>query len=57
MPVKVQKRGDVYRVIERDTGRLAKTGNGVARDGGGHDDKARAARQAAYINGALARKA
>ena len=33
------------------------SGNGVARDGGGHDDKARAARQAAYINGALARKA
>lgn len=53
MPVTYRKRGDVYRVVEAASGRIAKTHLGNARDGGGHDDKASAARQAAYINKAL----
>ena len=56
MPVKVQKRGDVYRVIEADSGRIAKTLNGNPRDGGGHGDRGKAVRQARAINMAIAKK-
>ena len=56
MPVKVQKRGDVYRVIEADSGRIAKTMNGNPRDGGGHGDRDKAMRQARAMNMAIAKK-
>lgn len=50
MPVKIQKRNNLYRVVE-PSGRLAKTKLGNALDGGGHKSKATATRQAGYING------
>lgn len=47
---KVRKRDGEYRVVESDTLRIAKSKNGVAMDGGGHDSKAKALRQAEHIN-------
>ena len=49
MPVKVVKRGDLFRVVEAD-GKIAKTENNKARDGGGHKSKAKAEAQARAIN-------
>ena len=49
MPVKVLKKNNLYRVCE-PSGRVAKTRLGNARDGGGHRSKAKAVRQAGYIN-------
>jgi len=50
MPVTVRKRKGKYRVVEKDSGRISKSKFGRPRDGGGHADKAKASRQAAYIN-------
>lgn len=50
MPVKVVKRRGKYRVVESATGRIAKTENGKARDGGGHASKDKAVRQVRAIN-------
>jgi hypothetical protein len=55
--VSVRKVGDRYRLIEVGSSRLARTAaNGVPRDGGGHKSRAKARRQAAYINTALKEK-
>lgn len=50
MPVIVRKMAGKYRVVEKATGRIAKTHLGTALDGGGHRGKAKAGRQAGYIN-------
>ena len=49
MPVKVEKRDDKYRVVETD-GSIAKNKGGTAADGGGHDTREEAQRQANAIN-------
>lgn len=49
MPATVKKTGDVWRVVEADTGQLVKR-SGTAVDGGGHDSKAGAEAQARAIN-------
>lgn len=56
MPVKTKKRGKKYRLIESDTGRIAKNAAGTAIDGGGHSSKAKSDRQAAAVNSNIARK-
>jgi len=56
MPVKVVKRGAKFRVIEADSGKLATTDKGTARDGGGHETEAKAERQARAINMHIAKK-
>lgn len=55
MPVKVAKRGKLFRVVEADTGKLARnaTGTPVSK---GAKTKAAAQRQAAAINISQARK-
>jgi hypothetical protein len=50
MPVTVRKRDGKYRVVEAETGRIATSRKGNARDGGGHASKAKAARQARAMN-------
>jgi len=50
MPVKIEKRGDKYRVIEAETGRLCRNKAGTPCDGKGHTSKAGAQRQANAIN-------
>lgn len=57
MPVKIVKRRGKYRLVDASTGRIDMTDKGNPRDGGGHKDKAKAERQAGYINEALAKKA
>jgi len=54
MPVKVRKRGDKWRIVE-PSGRLARTGQGTPRDGGGHTSPAKAESQARAINRSLAK--
>jgi len=56
MPVIVKKRGDKFRVIESDTGRIAKNQAGTALDGGGKKSKAAAQKQASAVNISQARK-
>lgn len=51
MPVTVRKRGSKYRVVEKATGKIARTKQGKPRDGGGHAARNKAQRQAGYING------
>lgn len=56
MRVEVDKRGKLWRLVEKGTGKIAVNANGTALDGGGHEDKAKAERQAGYINAALEKK-
>lgn len=52
--VQVKKIGSKYRLVEKGTGRIARLeSTGTARDGGGHRSKAKAARQAGYVNTAI----
>lgn len=55
MPVKCVKRGDTHRVVEAETGRIAKSKNGEARDGGGHKSPEKCKKQARAINASLNR--
>ena len=48
MPVTVAKRGNKFRVVEN--GRIAKNASGTAIDGGGHNSRQAAARQARAVN-------
>lgn len=50
MPATVAKRGDKYRVVEADTGRLVRNKQGTPVDGGGHMAKHMAKKQARAIN-------
>lgn len=56
MPVKAVKKGDRFRVVESDTGRIAKNKAGSAIDGGGHSSKGKASKQASAVNISQARK-
>lgn len=56
MPVRVEKRGDKYRIVEAQTGRVVVTSAGNARDGGGHTSKSEAEAQARAMNAAHRRK-
>jgi hypothetical protein len=49
MPLKVQKRNGKYRLVE-PSGKIAKTGKGTARDGGGHRTRKQARQQPRAIN-------
>lgn len=59
MPVKVAKRGGKYRLVEADSGNIAKTSKGNAMDGGTSKagsqfaDQRRRQRQANRINSSL----
>jgi hypothetical protein len=50
MPAIVQKRGEKYRVVEAGTNALVRGPSGNPVDGGGHESKAKAQRQAGAIN-------
>ena len=50
MPVVARFMKDKYRVVESDTGRIAKNQKGTALDGGGHTLKSDADKQARAIN-------
>ena len=50
MPVAVKVINKMYRVVEKNTGKIAKTKNGRAVDGGGHISKNKALRQVRAIN-------
>jgi hypothetical protein len=50
MPVRVVKRRGKYRLVE-PSGRIAKSKNGKARDGGGHKSAKKAHTQKGFING------
>lgn len=56
MPVKAVKRGHKWRVIESETGRLARNDSGTPVDGGGHNFSAKAKDQAAAVNRSLEKK-
>jgi hypothetical protein len=56
MPVTVRKRGDKFRVIEVETGKIAKNKGGTALDGGGHKSKDKAGRQARAVNRSLSKR-
>ena len=49
MPVRTKRIGDKLRLIESETGRIAKTKSGKPRDGGGGTDES-VRRQARAIN-------
>lgn len=50
MPVKPAFRRGKYRVVEADTGRIAKNKAGTAIDGGGHASQAGAIAQVGAVN-------
>jgi len=56
MPTKVVKRGGKFRVVESDTGRIAKNKGGTAMDGGGSKTRAPVLKQNAAVNIKQARK-
>jgi hypothetical protein len=56
MPLIVRKRGDKYRILESETGRIARGRTGKALDRGGSRSATSLRKQAAAINIAQARK-
>ncbi len=56
MPAKVERRGNKYRVVEAETGRLVRNRRGTPVDGGGHATLKKAREQAAAINISQRRK-
>jgi hypothetical protein len=56
MPLIVRKRGDKYRILESETGRIATGRTGKALDRGGSRRPTQLRKQAAAINIAQARK-
>ncbi len=50
MPATVRFIKDKYRVVEADTGKVVKNKAGTAVDGGGHNTRVAAERQARAIN-------
>lgn len=56
MPYLVKKIKNKYRVIEKNTGNIAKNQAGTAVDGGGHRNKAGARKQQAALNIQYAKK-
>lgn len=50
MPVKVARRNGKFRVIEANTGRIAKNKAGTSIDGGGHLIKNKAVKQVGAVN-------
>ncbi len=50
MPVKVEKQGNKFRVIESDSGAIALNAAGTPVDGGGHNTEEEAEKQAVAIN-------
>jgi hypothetical protein len=50
MPVTIRKRGDKFRIVEQQTGNIAKNKGGTAIDGGGHGSKAQAVKQVGAVN-------
>lgn len=50
MPVMVAKRGDKYRIVEAETGKIATHRSGTPVDGGGHVTREEALSQARAIN-------
>lgn len=56
MPVKVQKRGMKYRVVNSASGKIEKTPLGEPRDGGGHASQAKADAQVRGINSKIKKK-
>lgn len=56
MPVKVKKVRGKYRVVEADTGKIAKNKGGTALDGGGHGTSAKASAQARAVNASLRKR-
>jgi len=53
MPVKVQRRGKRYRIVESETRKLAVNKAGTPLDGGGHTKRPKAVRQMRAINANL----
>lgn len=51
LPPRVRLRNGLYRVIEGNTNKLCRNQKGHVMDGGGHDDKEKAERQAQHIIG------
>ena len=49
MPARVRKQGNKWRVVE-PSGRLVRNNSGKPVDGGGHESKTKAERQARAIN-------
>jgi hypothetical protein len=56
MPLIVRKRGEKYRILEKDTGRIARGRTGKALDQGGSRSAEALKKQAAAVNIAQARK-
>lgn len=56
MPVTTKKVKGKTRIVEKDTGHIAKNKAGTAIDGGGFDSEAAAKKQMAAVNISLARK-
>ena len=50
MPVTVKHIAGKYRIVEAESGNIATNKNNRPIDGGGHEDEAKAERQAGYIN-------
>lgn len=56
MPVTAKKVGKKYRVVEAETGAIAKNKAGTAADGGGHATMMAATRQARAMNAHMSKK-
>jgi hypothetical protein len=56
MPVTVNKKAGVYRIVEAGTGKISRTAKGTPVDGGGHRSEMRATNQARAINANLVQK-
>lgn len=56
MPVKIKPMGGKWRVVEANSGKIAKNKAGTALDGGGHSSKDAALKQVGAVNSSLERR-
>lgn len=56
MPYLVKKIKDKFRVVDKNTGKIAKNASGTAVDGGGHSSEAKARKQQSALNISYARE-
>ena len=56
MPVRVEKRGPKYRVVESVGHKIAKNKSGSSGDGGGHAVRSKAVKQVQAINISLSKR-
>jgi hypothetical protein len=56
MAIITKREGEIFRLVDEDTGKIVLNAKGTPIDGGGHKDQFKAERQRGYVNDAIRKK-